>query len=424
MQKTGVVPTASDLPKTGGRAFSGVLAKLAKPVIIGLTYVTLAQSIAAYQPLLSQTPETPDKRGQSVVFDPKDFYLDKYISFESKSGKYSPEQLKVAEQGSLLQTMAALDSLKRRGFRKMPQNDQEMFDLFQQMRLYANRTFLGKFPFPDGVEFEADAFVSTPDSSALDCDTKSPFFAQLLKFYGIDSVYLVEVPYPGSRYNHVLLEIHTPWGSQLYLESFDPSEQYDGYDAKWMEKRYPCILGRFKAEPGNVLLRTLVASHLYNSGQVDTAKAELEALINEGYQYAPVFNRLAKIHLDKQDYRTALDFANASISISPNYAYSYCLRAGIHNLLLQPQAAMDDWALALKIDPHYFPALRQQAAFLSQNRRYGQALADYQNLIQLLESYYQEELEPGDYSGLAGCYWELGGYEDAGIYYKKARELA
>ena len=146
-----------------------------------------------------------------------------------------------------------------------------------------------------------------------------------------------------------------------------------------------------KLNPDDVRVRVALAMSTVRNGKVEQGIEELRAIAAKD-SAVDAEMALVNIYLQRREYPQALAMADAMERKVPGRASVAALHGRINTLRGEPQKASQDFELALKLDPHYYPAVEAANALDASSGKLAQAQARLQLFLQANPGHAQAQL--------------------------------
>lgn len=155
---------------------------------------------------------------------------------------------------------------------------------------------------------------------------------------------------------------------------------------------------------------------LYYEGKLDSAEAILRNVADNSGQEGNIYNSLALIEADRQNYAGALAYAGKALGFKKMDPYFLNNRGYIYLMQGEMDKALEDINMSITLDPYNAWAYRNKGIYYLK-------LEDFQSAQRLLkQAESMDEYLPGIFLYLGDALHGLGQRMEACDYYKKAKE--
>ena len=151
---------------------------------------------------------------------------------------------------------------------------------------------------------------------------------------------------------------------------------------------------------------------LLQARRPEEARAALERAVAVKPELADAWNLIGLMELEASHYREGVAALDRAIAIRPQFAYAWMNRANCHIGLGETDAALQDFARALELEPKHAP-IHYNLGLLHHRLtgRYDEAAAHYRRAIELAPHYANAHLH------YAHALFLLGHFRDAWLHY-------
>jgi protein O-mannosyl-transferase len=101
---------------------------------------------------------------------------------------------------------------------------------------------------------------------------------------------------------------------------------------------------------------------------------------------AKIYDNVGNIYIRKQDYKNAITAFTASLQLQNNFYKTYLDRSEAYSMMGDTADAKKDYATAFRLSPNQEQMLAEKAFYAVQNRKYDDAIAQYNILLALSPS--------------------------------------